>query len=99
MRTILNTPGSAHASSPAPTLADMPSAAAAGARSCRVLRVTGEGPTSERLRELGFTAGTDVVFLRKAPLGDPLCFRLRHTELCIRRSEARLVEVAIEVAP
>lgn len=63
----------------------------------RVLRVRGEGLASERLRELGFTAGTLVLFVRRAPMGDPLCFRLRHTELCLRRGEASLID--IERAP
>ena len=60
---------------------------------CRVVRVLGEGPAADRLRELGFTAGTEVLFVRAAPLGDPLCFRLRGTELCLRRGEAAMVEV------
>lgn len=59
----------------------------------RVVRVHGEGPAAERLRELGFTPGTDVEFVRRAPLGDPLCFRLRGTELCLRRAEAGNVEI------
>lgn len=62
-------------------------------RSCRVVRVVGEGPAADRLRELGFTGGTEVQFVRAAPLGDPLCFRLRGTELCLRSQEADMVEV------
>ena len=76
----------------APSLADL-----APGEAARVLRVRGEGPASERLRELGFTAGTLVLFVRRAPMGDPLCFRLRHTELCLRRGEASLIDV--EMAP
>ena len=60
---------------------------------CRVVRVDGEGHAADRLRELGFTCGTEVLFVRAAPLGDPLCFRLRGTELCLRRTEAVMVRV------
>lgn len=87
MRTIFNTAA-------APTLNDLP-------RWGRglVAGVRGEGPSADRLRELGFTPGTEVVFVRKAPLGDPLCFRVRGVELCLRREEAATVEIRPAEAP
>lgn len=60
--------------------------------------VEGDDSTSQRLRELGFTAGTLVEFVRVAPLGDPLCFRLRGTELCLRHREAARVTLEPEGA-
>ncbi len=59
----------------------------------RVQRVVGEGSTAERLRELGFTPGTEVCFVRQAPLAGPIVVSLRGYQLCIRTSEALLVEV------
>ena len=58
--------------------------------------VAGDDQTSRRLRELGFTPGTLVEFVRRAPLRDPMCFRLRNTELCLRRSEADRVGIVPE---
>jgi ferrous iron transport protein B len=50
-----------------------------------------------RLRELGLLRGTTVTFIRSAPLGDPMEFRLRGFELSIRRADA--AQVMAEPAP
>lgn len=78
-----------------PSLLDLAASARAGATApvARIARVAGRGPSEDRLRELGFTKGTEVRFVRAAPLGDPLCFRLRGTEICLRRAEAARIEI------
>ena len=47
-----------------------------------------------RLRHLGFRAGTRVIKLRTAPLGDPALYRLLGYDLCLRRHEAAYVRIA-----
>ena len=47
-----------------------------------------------RLRQLGFRPASDVEVIRQAPMGDPTIYRVQDTELCLRRREARLIEVA-----
>ncbi len=59
-----------------------------------VTEVVADGPIAQRLCDLGFLPGTEVALLRRAPLGDPLCFSVRGTELCLRGSEAAQVLVA-----
>ncbi|HEX9794838.1 MAG TPA: FeoA family protein [Planctomycetota bacterium] len=59
----------------------------------RVVGVAGTGPEVTRLRELGFVAGTEVSFARFAPMGDPMCVRLRGAELCVRAREARRIRI------
>jgi ferrous iron transport protein A len=49
---------------------------------------------ANRLGQLGFRARVDVI--RRAPLGDPTVYRIQDTELCLRRREAELIEVAPE---
>lgn len=44
-----------------------------------------------RLRDLGFTAGTPVTCVRRAPLGSPVVYRIGETDLCLRRPLAELV--------
>ena len=44
-----------------------------------------------RLREMGLLLGTTVTFIRSAPLGDPMEFRLRGFELSIRNADAAQV--------
>jgi ferrous iron transport protein A len=46
-----------------------------------------------RLREMGVLPGTRVSFVRSAPLGDPLEFKVRGYRLTLRRNEADLVTV------
>ena len=52
-----------------------------------------EDPISQRLSNLGFVPGRTVTPLRRAPLGDPVVYRVSDYELCLRRQEARLIQV------
>jgi ferrous iron transport protein A len=49
---------------------------------------------ARRLFDLGFMPGEPVVPLRRAPLGDPLMFRVGGIEIVLRRAEARRILVA-----
>ena len=51
------------------------------------------GVLVKRLRNLGFVPGRVVTPLRRAPLGDPVVYRVADYELCLRRHEARIVRV------
>lgn len=72
------------------TLADLPP----GSRA----RVTGvvapRGATAGRLADLGFTVGTEVQVVRRAPLRDPVLYRVKDYELCLRRAQAAYVRVS-----
>jgi len=76
----------------APTrpLADL----APGARAT-VVRVTADGEPAvvRRLHDLGFTPGTVVEVVRRAPLRDPVVYRVRDYEVCLRRAQAGCVHV------
>lgn len=52
-----------------------------------------EAGSLERLKDLGFRLGVDVEFVRKAPMGDPVVFRVCDYEMCLRRRDARLIQV------
>jgi Fe2+ transport system protein FeoA len=65
-----------------------------GARA-QVLRVEGEPDVRRRLLEMGFCNGVSVEVIRRAPLGDPIEFRLRGYHLSLRKDQARHVQVAI----
>ena len=54
---------------------------------------TASGPIIRRLSNLGFVPGRVVTPLRRAPLGDPVVYRVADYELCLRRKEARIVRV------
>lgn len=44
-----------------------------------------------RLREMGLLPGTEITFIRRAPLGDPLEIRLRGYSLSLRRTDAATI--------
>jgi ferrous iron transport protein A len=52
-----------------------------------------QGAAFLRLREMGLLPGTQITFLRAAPLGDPLEIKVRGYNLTLRKSEAGRVLV------
>jgi ferrous iron transport protein A len=52
-----------------------------------------------RLTELGFVPGTEVMVLRRAPLGDPIEIELRGYRVCLRRQDLATLCVTTEGAP
>ncbi len=57
-----------------------------------------DSAVARRLFQLGFRPEACVDVIRRAPLGDPTIYRVQDTELCLRRREARLIEVVPEAA-
>lgn len=60
-----------------------------------VVDVLGGGAVAVRLTELGFTPGTVVEVVRRAPLRDPVIYRLKDYELCLRRAQAACIRTAV----
>jgi ferrous iron transport protein A len=50
-------------------------------------------PLRRRLLALGLVPGCQFEVLRRAPLGDPIEVRVRHTSLALRREEAAVLAV------
>lgn len=53
------------------------------------------GVTLQRLISLGFTPGSEIEVIRKAPLLDPFDILICGSMVAVRRAEAALVEVEI----
>ena len=62
---------------------------------CRgsVVAVGGDREVRRRLLEMGFTSGASVEVIRRAPLGDPIEFRLRGYCLSLRDEQAQYVQI------
>ena len=58
-----------------------------------VVSVTGDRDVRRRLLEMGFCNGASVEVIRRAPLGDPIEFRLRGYCLSLRDEQAKFVQV------
>jgi ferrous iron transport protein A len=65
---------------------------------CRgfVVSVAGDADLRRRLLEMGFCNGANVEVIRRAPLGDPIEFRLRGYHLSLREEQARHVMIAMK---
>ncbi|AGA77180.1 FeoA family protein [Echinicola vietnamensis] len=48
------------------------------------------------IMEMGFLPGKQISLLQRAPLQDPLAFRLENTVIALRKAEAKLIEVTLE---
>ena len=62
-------------------------------RLCRIERLDGPREDCDRLQDLGFTPGEEVVITHTAPLGDPLVIRVRGALLALRKREAAWILV------
>ena len=58
-----------------------------------IVDVDASGPQGQRLLDLGFVPNTPIRVLRRAPLGDPSVYDVRGTRFCLRRTEAKRVQV------
>jgi ferrous iron transport protein A len=58
-----------------------------------VLSVGGDQEVRRRLLEMGFCNGAKVEVVRRAPLGDPIEFRLRGYHLSLRADQAQFVQI------
>jgi ferrous iron transport protein A len=65
---------------------------------CRgfVVSVSGDTELRRRLLEMGFCNGANVEVIRRAPLGDPIEFRLRGYHLSLREEQAKFVQISMK---
>ncbi len=62
----------------------------------RVVGFANDGPIARRLVEMGIMPGRLLLYVRDAPLRDPLEIKIGNSFLSLRRSEASLVAVELE---
>jgi Fe2+ transport system protein FeoA len=62
----------------------------------QVISVAGDHDIRRRLLEMGFCNGATVEVVRRAPMGDPIEFKLRGYHLSLRSDQARHVQVNAE---
>jgi len=58
-----------------------------------ILKIKGRGQFRQRLSEMGFVVGKRVTVIKKAPLRDPVEYRIIGYHISLRNSEAQLIEV------
>ena len=58
-----------------------------------ITKVTGRGAFRRRILEMGFVQGKTMEVITKAPLQDPIEYKVMDYEVSLRKSEAELIEV------
>lgn len=58
-----------------------------------ILKIKGRGQFRHRLSEMGFVVGKKVSVIRKAPLNDPVEYKIMDYHVSLRNSEAQLIEI------
>lgn len=58
-----------------------------------IISVNIKGLMKRRLIDMGVTSGTAVTMLRSAPLGDPVEYSILGYNLCLRRKEAKKIDI------
>ncbi|WP_430867629.1 FeoA family protein [Demequina aurantiaca] len=53
--------------------------------------------TARRLFDLGFAPGSPIEVLRRAPMADPVVYRVSGYEIALRRAQARCIQVSLSV--
>lgn len=61
-----------------------------------ILKIKGRGQFRQRIMEMGFVAGKEIIVVKKAPLRDPVEYKIMGYQVSLRNSEARLIEVTKE---
>jgi Fe2+ transport system protein FeoA len=59
----------------------------------KVIAIEVPGSMRGRLMEMGFTIGTVIDFVRFAPMGDPMEFKVRGAHISLRKAEATGIRV------
>src|SRR5512133_2216485 len=58
-----------------------------------ILKLKGRGHFRHRLSEMGFVVGKKITVIKKAPLRDPVEYKIMDYHVSLRNSEAQLIEV------
>ncbi|MCD6592826.1 ferrous iron transport protein A [Candidatus Bathyarchaeota archaeon] len=61
-----------------------------------ISKVVGDREVRRRLLDMGLTRGTEIIVVRRAPLGDPVEFLLKGYNLSLRKKESENVYVLVE---
>ena len=60
-----------------------------------IVRVGGEGHLRRHFLDMGLIQGTEIEYVKAAPMGDPIEYRIWGYELTLRKEEGACIEVEI----
>jgi len=60
-----------------------------------IVKIHTKGKLMHKLLDMGFVNGSSIEVIREAPLFDPMELKIHNYNVSLRKSEARLIEVAV----
>jgi ferrous iron transport protein A len=61
----------------------------------KIVNLKASGLLLQRLLALGFTPGSEITTVRRAPLQDPILFKLKGTSISLRKADAEKVTIVV----
>ena len=62
----------------------------------RIVSIGGSGAARRRMMDMGLVPGSLIETIRKAPMGDPIEFRVRGYMISLRKNEAERITIRRE---
>jgi ferrous iron transport protein A len=59
----------------------------------KIIQIKGKGLARRRILDMGMIPGTELEVIKRAPLGDPIEFKIKGYNLTLRKNEAEQVIV------
>jgi len=63
-----------------------------------IRRINGQGALRRRIMDMGITPGAKIEMVKTSPLGDPVEYLVRGYHLSLRRSEAQMIQIELQMA-
>jgi ferrous iron transport protein A len=60
----------------------------------KIVKINATGKLLHKLLDMGFVNGAHIEVIREAPLYDPMELKIHNYYISLRKSEAKLIEVA-----
>lgn len=61
----------------------------------RIVKVGGEGQLRRHFLDMGLIQGTDIQYIKAAPMGDPIEYKIWGYELTLRKDDAKCIDIEL----
>ncbi len=72
---------------------EFPLSALNAGEKARIVSIGGSGAARRRMLDMGLVPGSTIEMIRKAPMGDPIEFKVRGYMISLRKEEAEQITV------
>ena len=62
-------------------------------KKARIIRIIGKGSARRRILDMGMVPGAEIEVIKRAPLGDPIEFKIKGYNITLRKKEAEQIIV------